>query len=474
MADFSFPGQIASAASKRLGEIRAEGREERALSLKERLGEAGIRQRSRALDLQERGLGIQESNVELGRMRLDFNQRKQSAELARETIGVISETLIETVEKGGRERAREMLEEGSLSIVAGQAQQRLNEALGENAPDLMARFNTLIDLTRSPEEAAAAEVSAAEAQAAQIVSIENPEIREGLMRRFNMAAPQAREFMTLLDELEKEQDPARREMITQRLNKLLTPETGISFFTDPSTGAMMFTTQGGAAASLLSGMTAQQQTTQIATSQAIQNTLNNIDAILAETERNPEAFGAAGTIRRGAEATAGAVGSALEALGIDVGPALEGLTSALGIEPPEFDPQLSRTQTLENDLATDLAKLRMLIRGERGTRAFDRAFQAARDEVQLTGMFGAEQVKNRLRAIRQLFEAELQNLQQRNFPESTMMPQAPIRDVPTAPLPPAPVPNVPVAPMPSPASTAGASRETQRILDAARGILGRR
>jgi hypothetical protein len=242
--------------------------------------------------------------------------------------------------------------------------------------------------------------------------------KSAIAKRLLLGKEQSSEFFRIIDELDSLRQEGRHPENDQRAAQLqaradkLTSKSGTFFKFGPE--GIEFFGQGDVGG-IAANLSASKQLDQVAVVQELSKSVDMLTNVIAEIDTNPTAFGAAGTVRRGVQRGVGAVSSLSEGLGlltggiIDLEGAIKRITGEIGRrgETAEFaglfDPQLSETELLENTLAFDLARLRLLGAGGK-VRALRQVFADAKNDVQLTGitLFPAD-VRSRMVNIRNQF-----------------------------------------------------------------------
>ncbi len=234
--------------------------------------------------------------------------------------------------------------------------------------------------------------------------------------------PAATEFFRALDELDAaaksgQMDTPRARRLEQFVQKKFR-DSGFFMRFNPSTGEFEAGIGAGPSQGLGSQLKPKQQLDQQAEVDRLTDTVAVIDTTIAALQEDPTAFGIVGSARGGFQSLFGVAADSIELLPSGgtlndlLSATTQSITEALGREKTEqalgglFDPQISQNEQIENNLAIQLASLRINL-GDSSIRAIKAAFDQAKDDIKLTGFTSSADVQARLDGIRGEFSRAL-------------------------------------------------------------------
>ncbi|MGI9491272.1 MAG: hypothetical protein ACR2QF_02480 [Geminicoccaceae bacterium] len=304
-----------------------------------------------------------------------------------------------------------------IDILAGRANQ-LGVGLSSEmiARDLQARVAAAVTPEDRRGEAVAeaeTEVATTAAQARGIQALPK-EVQDEVSRKLGFTdTSKGTEFLQLLDEADRlrgagQTDTSRFRFLTERLGRLTKEQGGFEFTFDPESNQFRLATGGAAGAGVGASLPATQQFTQQQRVAGINTTVATIDDVLSRLEDEPQDFGIVGSLRKGSQEVVGVLQDIAGFLGeSDAGGVAQAIADSIGQS--LFDEDLPELNVIENDLALDLAKLR-LERSGGNIRALGQVFRQAKDDVGLTGLTSGQAVRDRLKRVKKIFEAEREAL----------------------------------------------------------------
>lgn len=395
---------------------------------KEGLAERRLDQEDTALRLQAIGTGFKGLNIGIGL--LENTPPAQSEEIierfANVTVGFDLEGTLRAFANGQLANFKENLAiiENDLSLqaligfmpnVETATPAQLNEAM-QKAVDAKADIAKTLATEEAKFTGKVEAVSKLTGQDKKVVA-----------ERLAFGKEDTDSFFRALDELERlsgeGKTPAnnKRAAALQKRLDSLTEGKGFAIKFNPN-GTIEAIVQGGDSKGLFSSLSGKQQLESAERADALVRAIGTFDEVIAKIDEDPTAFGALGSVRKAVQTMTGIAGDLGELIegvsGVDINKGVSAATRFLADNNLEgefegfFDPQLSKTKLLENTLAFELARLRLIGSGG-DMRALRQAFLDARDDVNLTGLTASRDVRARLVDIRGQFARELSDLSRR-------------------------------------------------------------
>jgi len=380
---------------------------------------------------------IQQQNTDIRKESLALQQRMQEQQkqteldnLAREDFQRFADLAVETKTAALTEGKTEAeiagvmvpLREQALANIQFRAESRAGatpETVQKEIQDFTTQFDTKVNSIVSPEAEAAsegrAEVAGAQAALESVAELP-PAQQQAINQKLGFTDTATTDsFFRALDARERllaegKEGTEEFALVEQRLKSLAEGSSqGISIDVGPD-GRVRVGLGGAAQGGLASELTGNQLFTQDQRVAEVNRAVGILDDTIERTITDPEDFGTIGSARETVQGVAAGLSDLSSLVSkstggvVDFNSMAESLQNALGVE-DVFDPDLSKQQVLERELAMSLAKLR-LSRGGSDVRAFSTVFQAAAKDVKLTGFTSSEAVKNRLIQIKEIFESE--------------------------------------------------------------------
>ncbi len=206
------------------------------------------------------------------------------------------------------------------------------------------------------------------------------------------------------------------QFILGRLNRQTAEDTGEIITVSPE--GQVTITRGGAQQPLITGLTPQKALQQKALADRYDTVIDIIDTTISLIQEDPTRAGIIGGVRAFAQGLAGVAVDTVEGLATFVGTSIADIP---GIDKDDvqklagfFDPALPEMEIYENTIALELAKIRILSGGQ-GIRALTKAFEAAKEDVNIVGVFSSREALSRLQTVRREMDTERTNLLDRVF-----------------------------------------------------------
>ena len=239
---------------------------------------------------------------------------------------------------------------------------------------------------------------------------EGTEQRAQIEQVLGLQGPQASEFFQLLDRNRKlvaigEGNSREAQLIAGRLNKMSSESDSGMVISVGEDGSVRVAT-GSGTKGLVDELSANQTFKQSQRIGGVERAVGIIDDLITQTKTDALDFGTIGSLRSTAQSISDSIADLSDALKEKTGGTIDlrGMADFLGI-PDTFDPDLPGIQRAENELAVELAKLRLQKSGG-GIRALGSIFDTAREDVKMQGLGSAGAVRKKLQDLKAEFDAE--------------------------------------------------------------------